>query len=315
MGLIFLIAIAAAAASALLAAGVAAGSMLAVPFFYLAPLPIMIAGVAFSPIAALVAVVLASAGLAFMYGASFLIAYAVGMGLPAFALAYAALLARPDTDSQAGLAWFPVGRLVLLAAALSSVGVWVAVFSMAGDYETYRSAVTTAFEAMVGSAATGPGHDPQVMGGFLAHVLPPMAGTISMVSQLLCLYLAGRVALVSQRLARPWPSLAAFRLPAAAGFVLAGALALSLLPGMLGLCASVLAATVLVGYALAGFAVVHALTLGHGARFLILSGLWITALVLGWPTLVVAVLGVADALFNFRARFASGLGPPAANDR
>ncbi|MGR7995708.1 DUF2232 domain-containing protein [Xanthobacter sp. ZOL 2024] len=315
MGLLFLIAIAAAAASALLAAGVAAGSMLAVPLFYLAPLPVMIAGVAFSPLAALVAVVLASAALGFFYSGSFLLAYAVGMGLPAFALSYAALLGRPLAEAQGGLAWFPVGRLVLLAAGFASLGVWVALFAMATDYETYRAAVTEAFEAMTGGAAAGAGHDGQAMGTFVAHVMPPMAGTISMVSQLLCLYLAGRAALVSQRLARPWPQLSAFRLPPLAGFALVGALVVSLVPGMPGLCASVLAATLLLAYALAGFAVVHAVTLGHGARFLILAGLWITALVLGWPMIAMAVLGIADALFDFRSRFATGLGPPAANDR
>ena len=96
MGLTLLIAIAAAAASALLAAGVAAGSVLAVPLFYLAPLPVMIAGVAFSPIAAGLAVVFASIGLGVMFGGTFLMAYAVGMGAPAFALAYAALLAQQD---------------------------------------------------------------------------------------------------------------------------------------------------------------------------------------------------------------------------
>jgi len=117
MGQVLLIALAAAAASALLAAGVAAGSVLAVPLFYLAPLPVMIAGLAFSPIAAGLAVVFAGIGLGLMFGGTFLVAYVVGMGGPAFALAYAALLARPDAEGRDGLVWFPVGSLVLLAAA------------------------------------------------------------------------------------------------------------------------------------------------------------------------------------------------------
>ncbi|MFG1477803.1 DUF2232 domain-containing protein [Xanthobacter sp. V4C-4] len=315
MGPLLLIAIAAAAASALLAAGVAAGSMLAVPLFYLAPLPVMIAGIAFSPIAAALAVVFAGIGLGLMFGGTFLLAYAVGMGAPAFALAYAALLARPEPAGRDGVAWFPVGGLVLIAAAFATVGVWVAVLSMATDYDAYKAAITLAVEAMVTPGPAGLGHDPAAIGAFMAHVLPPMAGLITMVSQLICLYLAGRAALISQRLARPWPQLSALRLPRIAGYALAGGLLITLLPGMAGLAGSVAAATVLFAFALTGFAVVHAITLGHGARFLVLAGLWVTTLVLGWPVVAMAVLGFADSLFDFRSRFASGLGPPAANDR
>jgi len=316
MGSIVVIALAAAAASALLAAGVAAGSVLAVPLFYLAPLPVMLAGIAFSPIAALIAAVLASVGLGLVFSGTFLITYAVGMGAPAFALSYAALLARPDPDAPERLAWFPVGNLLVLSAGFSSFAVWMALFAMASDYETYRAAVTTAFEALVGAehgAAPASPHDPQAMAELIAHVLPPMAALLTMVSQLGCLYLAGRAARISDRLRRPWPVLAAVRLPRITGFLLAGALLLTLPGGMLGLAASAVGATLILAYALTGFAVVHAITRGSNARFLILSGLWLTALVLGWPVLVMAVLGFADALFDFRSRIGTGQAPPAAD--
>ncbi len=315
MGPTLLIAIAAAAASALLAAGVAAGSVLAVPLFYLAPLPVMIAGIAFSPVAAGLAVVFASIGLGVMFGGTFLLAYAVGMGVPAFALAYAALLARQDAAGGEALLWYPVGSLALLAAVFSTVSVWVALLAMATDYESYKAAVTIAFDAMVGPSPGASAQDREAMGAFMAHVLPPMAGLITMLSQLACLYLAGRAARISQRLARPWPMISGMRLPQIAAYLLAGALLVTLLPGMPGLLGSVAAATLVFAYALVGFAVVHALTIGNSARFLILSGLWLITLVLGWPVLAMAVLGFADALFDFRSRFPSGLGPPAANDR
>ncbi|WP_454915436.1 DUF2232 domain-containing protein [Xanthobacter sediminis] len=315
MGPILLIAIAAAAASALLAAGVAAGSVLAVPLFYLAPLPVMIAGLAFSPIAAGLAVVFASIGLGVMFGGTFLLAYAVGMGGPAFALAYAALLARPDEAGRDGLVWFPVGSLVLLAAAFGTVGVWAALIAMATDYESYKAVVTASFDAVVGRPSGG-GDDAEAAGAFMAHVLPPMAGLITMLSQLICLYLAARAARISQRLPRPWPAISGLRLPRATAAALAVALVLTLLlPGMLGLAASVAAATVLLAFAVAGFAVVHALTIGNSVRVIVLSVLWITALVFGWPVLAMAALGFADTFLDFRARLAPGSGPRAANDR
>lgn len=316
MGPIFLIAIAAAAASALLAAGAATGAMLAVPLFYLAPLPVMIVGVAFSPLAALIAAIAAAVGLGLAFSGTFLIAYVVVIGAPAFALAYAALLAQPEPGAPERLAWFPVGQLVLLAAAAATLGVWVALLTMATDYESYRTAIGAALKILLDSPE-GPAspHDQEAAATLVAHVLPPMAGLTTMVSQLGCLYLAGRAARISQRLARPWPDLGALHLPRITGFALAAALVLTLPGGMIGLLASVAAATLLLAYALIGFAVVHTITLGHGARPLILAGLWLTAVVLGWPVLAMALLGFADALFDFRSRIGSGQAPPAANDR
>lgn len=318
MGLWIVIAIAAGAASALLAAGVAAGSLLAVPLFYLAPLPVMIAGIAFSPWAALGAMLIATVSLGVVFGRTFVIAYALGMGGPAFGLSYAALLARENKAARDGLQWFPVGTLILMAAGFATLAVTVALFTMASDYEAYKSAIIAAFEALVtgdgGPAPASGAADAATTGALVAHVLPPMAGVLSMVSQLACLYLAGRAARVSGRLQRPWPDLSTFRLPPVTSVLLPAALILSLMPSLIGLAASVAAATLVLAYALAGFALVHALTRGHSARFLVLSGMWFTCLVLGWPIIAMAVLGFVDAMFDLRTRLASAQGPPAAND-
>lgn len=318
MGPSLLIGLVAGIASALLAAGVATGSMLAIPLFYLAPLPVMIAGVAFSPIAALVAVVTASLALGYGLGISFLSAYGLGMGVPGLGLSYMALLARPRPDGREGLVWFPVGGLALAAAGFASVSVIVALLTMAGDYEAYRAAVTAAFEALV--ASQGDIANPQpvagdaaAIGAMLARVLPPLAGVLGMVSLVACLYFAARAAKLSGRLARPWPDLAAMRLPPVAALVLAGAMALSFVPGFPGLGAAVVAATLGFAFALGGFAMVHALTRGQSLRIFILTGLWTASAMLGWPLLLLALLGVADALTDIRLRLGSGAAPPAAN--
>ncbi|WP_374252589.1 DUF2232 domain-containing protein [Xanthobacter sp.] len=313
--------VAAGLASALLAAGAAAGSALAVPLFYLSPLPVMIAGLAFSPLSALVAVLVGGAGIGLAFGGSLVLTYAVSIGGPAFALSYAAMLARPDPAGRDGLVWFPVGGLVLLSAAVSTLAVIIALFAVAGDYESYRRTVVAMFVVMYEAFVSGqmlpdkPQADVKVLGAAFAHMLPAMVAVAAMVSQLVCLYLAARAALISGRLRRPWPTLSAFRLPPVTSLVLAVAIALSMAGAMLGLSASAAAATLVCAYALAGFAVVHAVTIGHSARFLILAGLWLTAAALSWPILAMALLGFADAMFDFRSRMGSGQSPPAANDR
>ena len=99
---VVLIGISAGAATALLFASVASGSALSVPLFYLAPLPILIAAMGWSHWAALIAAVVASAGLAAVFGAFFFIAFLIGIGLPAWWLGYLALLARPAAPRPAG---------------------------------------------------------------------------------------------------------------------------------------------------------------------------------------------------------------------
>lgn len=316
MGQIALIGLAAGAASALLSAGVAAGTMLAVPLFYLAPLPIMLAGLAFSHWTAFVGLVAAAAGLGLAFGSTFLIAYVLGIGGPAWALAYGVLLARPDPAARDGLVWFPIGPVVLLAGALASVSVIAGLLSVATDYEAYRQAVGQAFELFIqagaGSARTA---DTAHMSALVAAVLPPMAGTLTMVSHLGCLYLAARAARVSGRLARPWPDLATTRLPAVTTLVLAVLVALSVSPGMLGLSASVVTATLVTAYAVSGFATLHFLTRGRPGRPLILTAAWMATLALGWPALAAALLGIVDTMFDLRTRMGFRGGPPAANDR
>ena len=71
---VVLIGISAGAATALLFASVASGSALSVPLFYLAPLPILIAAMGWSHGAALIAAIVASAGLAAVFGGLFFIA-------------------------------------------------------------------------------------------------------------------------------------------------------------------------------------------------------------------------------------------------
>lgn len=316
MILFLLVAIAAGVASALLTAGVAAGSMVAVPLFYLAPLPVMIAGIAFSPAVAFIAALIAAAGLGWAYGGSFLLAYVVGMGVPAFGLSYAALLARAEPAGRDGLLWFPVGGLVLLAALFSTIGVTVAVLTLASDYDTYLTTIINMMDALTATRAhVPPEQDTVRMAELVAQVLPPMAAVASMVSLLACLYLAGRAALFSSRLSRPWPSLASLRLPARTLPVVAVAAVLSLLPGMIGLLSSAALATLLLAYALAGFSVVHAITMGMGLRSIILTGLWAATLMLGWPAIFMAGLGCLDAVLDLRSRYTRGRQPPAANDR
>jgi len=56
--------------------------------------------------------------------------------------------------------------------------------------------------------------------------------------------------------------------------------------------------------------VLHAITRGLRARIVMLTALYAAAIVLGWPVLAMAVLGLAEILLNIRSRVARKRGPP-----
>jgi hypothetical protein len=115
---------------------------------------------------------------------------------------------------------------------------------------------------------------------------------------------------ISGRLKRPWPDLAALTLPASTSGFLAAAVAGSFLPDLVGVLAGAFAASLLMVFAMLGFAVLHAITRGIGGRALVLAAVYAAAVVLGWPVLAMSILGLAEAAFNIRGRVARRRGPP-----
>jgi hypothetical protein len=315
-----LIGIAAGAASALLFASVASGSLLSIPLFYLAPLPILIAAVGWSHLAGLIAALVAATSLAIVLGPFFFVTFLLGVGLPAWWLGYLALLARPGSDPAAdALEWYPVGRIVLWAAVLGALIVSLAMFNVGTDAETLQANLRRAFERIlrVQSGAPGEGRpdlpglaDSKPLIEFLALIILPTAAVISTMTNVIGLWLAARIVMVSGRLRRPWPDLAAITFPPAALTLLAAALAASFLPGIACIAGTILTASLLMAYALLGLAVMHKLSQPLKTRGLVLGGLYVLIGVFGWPILAMALVGLADSTLDLRGRAASKRGPP-----
>ena len=124
------------------------------------------------------------------------------------------------------------------------------------------------------------------------------------------LWLAGRVVKLSGRLRRPWPDLAAMRLPPATPVILAVAVLLCFLPGLLGIIAGVLVASLLMVYAVLGLAVLHFVTRGMASRGLLLSATYAAVIILGWPMILMSLFGLLDTVIDLRRRFAGSRAPP-----
>ena len=92
--------------------------------------------------------------------------------------------------------------------------------------------------------------------------------------------------------------------------IVAAAVAGSFLPDLVGVLAGAFAASLLMVFAMLGFAVLHAITRGMSSRALVLAAVYAAAVVLGWPVLAMSILGLAEAAFNIRGRVARRRGPP-----
>jgi hypothetical protein len=320
MAHVFLIGIGAGAAAALLFASVASGSPLSVLLFYLAPLPILIAAMGWSHWAALIAAVVAAAGLAALFSPFFFIAFLIGIGLPAWWLGYLALLARPaGVPTADGLEWYPIGHLVFWAALISAAVVIVGMLNLGTDEAAFRAALHQSIERVVRIQIGPQGGAPGQSGApalservldIMVAILPVAAAVLTTITGIVNLGLAGRIVKISGRLPRPWPDISAMRFPSYAPLVAGGALLASFLPGLVGFMANALMASVLMAYAVLGFAVLHAITRGTGSRPFVLGGVYAAVIVFFWPALILSLLGLADTMFDFRGRAAQKRGPP-----
>ena len=117
------------------------------------------------------------------------------------------------------------------------------------------------------------------------------------------LWLAAKIAAISGRLRRPWPELKTAAPPAMTLAALCVALALCFTGGLLAIAAQIVAAALLMAYALTGFAVLHTVTLALKSRALWLGCAYAILMVFIWPVVAMAALGLADAVFGFRQRY------------
>ncbi len=114
-------------------------SALAILLYLLAPLPILIVGLGWSHRAGLAAVASGAVALALIVSPYLGLAFAAYLAIPAWWLAYLAMLGRPGRDGT--LEWYPTGRLLAWVAGTAALA-FVAIAVIASpDYDTFRTQI------------------------------------------------------------------------------------------------------------------------------------------------------------------------------
>jgi hypothetical protein len=303
------------AAAAVLHASMILFTPLSALLFYLAPLPLFIAGLSQGWSAAAAGGVIGALTLGGLWGPKsglfFFLATAVG---PIF-LSRLALVSRPAqgpaSEGEAiggGAQWYPEGRLLLWAAAMAGALLTLVILAFGPDAESFKSTLKQAAGHMTRPLAANIPAERQ--GEFqrfldLLVLLAPAASAAAwLIAMTINLRLASRITVASGMSLRPWAPFSSLAFPRSSGLALAAACGLSLMPGTAGLFGMVFAAPLLTAFAILGLAVIHHLLLGHGARVPLLAGLYGALILMSWILVVPLIaLGLAELGLNLRARF------------
>ncbi|WP_102957900.1 hypothetical protein [Mangrovicella endophytica] len=294
-----LIGIASGLASALLFAGLVLQSATAIGLSLAASLPIFIASFGWGSAAGAIAAVSGAILLSLFTGspASGVILFAT-MALPAAVVGHFAGLARPADEDAAvpygrapALEWYPLDRVLLIltlmvVAACLFVG-WLVGF----DPEQIAPAVAAALSAQ----AAGSPEQIAELSRFVVRLVPFVQPAMLVTTLVICLYLAAAIARISGRLPRPKDDI-----PTAAGLprLSLGLFALGIagcfLDGLIGSAASVLTGAFAAAFALVGLAAIHRRTRGRSARGLLLFTNYAAILLLSFPLVAIAALGMFE---------------------
>jgi hypothetical protein len=298
--------------SALLTVVVVKATPLAAVLYLLAPIPVLIVSLGWSHRSGLVATFVGGLAIAAFVSPLSGLGFAVITGLPAWWLAYLALLGRPGPDGT--MEWYPVGRLLGWTAATAALTiVAIGFISAGGDYETFHSNSRRIAEAFI---------------SLIAPPLPDQAGELAVQREasieritaftpslsalgftlFLSFYLwtAGKVVSVSKRLPRPWPSVPEMAMPRSVLLVLLLAGALTLVGGFIGVLGYALIGAFLMAFALQGLAAIHERTRGKTGRGFLLAGLYVLLFMTqGLMIVALSLFGLTDTIFGLRNRFGS----------
>jgi len=317
------------------------GTLQAGALAYLTPLPIMISTLGFGGVSGFVSALVATITIgtlslshkggtveplltALANGGIFLLIQA----LPAWWLSYLARLSKlgegsswqAPTNEKLGTArvYYPVGHLLVHAAAIVILLVTIAMAAISVNYGTLTHALDKLTEEampvvsnLVAARPELESFDLKYLTQLVLKTIPALIAAWSFVMFSVNLWLAGRIVLISNMLPRPWPPIAReLRLPRLLMVAFAASLVLCVLPGWGRLVGTICAVTLCVAYAFQGIAVLHELSRQSQWRYFLLFSLYaVVVLFMPWSLMLFALVALADSVFSFRDRKAPVAAP------
>lgn len=278
--------------------GIPAGFVLS----YLAPLPLMAAGLALGQAAAAVAVLVAAAATMLVAGEAALLPFSVVAALPALLVSNRALLCR-TAEPEGTVDWYPPGLVLAWLTAAGLVLMAAGLLLIPGHPEGARGWVAELIVRTLEAVAPEVGAEArQRAAEWWAPMFPGMVVGSWLVMAVVNATAAQGLLVRLGRHRRPSPAYRQLELPVALGMVLAVAMAVaSLAEGDLAYGAGSVAAVALVPFLFLGLAGIHQWVAGRSnARMLLAMVYGVLFLAFGWAAIAVAGLGVVRFLMRLR---------------
>ena len=315
MAIYVLIGIIAGLAAAALYATVITGAAVALILFYIAPLPLFIAGLGWGAVSAvaggIAGTVALSAAVDFRLGGVF----AITVALAPVVLSHLALKSRPlpaeEGQASPGVEWYPEGRLVIWTAGLAVILVTATLFVTGTGPAQLRELLGEMMQRIMDIQGTaGVPENPELqsrMKDFVdvaALFVPAISASVWIAATLLNMALASKVLTASGRNVRDWAPFRNLTLPAGTEYAFVISIACAfLLTGTFGLVAKTATLALLTAIGILGLATIHFLVKDLPTRVMMLTALY--ALLFVFPGIgVLPVLAIAfgELIFGLRAR-------------
>lgn len=298
--------VAGALASAVLAIGGALGGAFGLLAAYFAGLPLYAVGFAAGPQACVAAIAAATVAIGLALGPEDAVMFLGAQGLPAVLVVWLSLRARA---SGGALEWLPPGTILawLVCYGVAAFAILALSLLGIGGSQDMEASLASELEHVV--AAVAPGADAeriQAVTAAVARYFPAIVLASWIVMMVINAILGLQIAKRLFDRQRPEPTWSALTLP---GWLMTATAAASLLALVgrgttAGFIGGNAALALCVPYAFMGFAVAHTLAARLGSRRLVLWGLYLMVLLLGWPVLAVTALGFVEDWIGLRRRVA-----------
>jgi hypothetical protein len=292
--------------SALLTAVVVKATPLAALLYLLAPIPVLIVSLGWDHRSGLVAAVVGGIAIAaFTASPMSGLAFVIINGLPAWWLAYLALLGRPAADGA--MEWYPIGRLLAWVAATAALTMVAAgIITSDGDYGDFLARSRQIAETFVGlfldlPEQGGANQEREAVIDNLARAIPALSTfgfTLFLASYL---WLAAKVVAASKRLPRPWPPMPELAMPRSVLMAVLLALVMVQFGGFISALGYALLGAFFMAFTFQGLARIHDRTRGKQGRAFLLAGLYVLLLLTqGIMVVALSLFGLVDTIFGFR---------------
>lgn len=286
--------------AALLVLGALNQTSLAFTLYSISTLPILIAGLGWGNLAAVIAVVSGGAviGVAIAPKAALFVA-AVSF-LPAGWISHLANLARPAAElggPKDMIAWYPLPNVLLHLCALVTIAAAVTGYVIGYSPELVSELVDMTLEISMKDPAA-PAFEPEAVSAMkrlMLYLLPLLQGMSWVFTQFFSYYVATRIVAFSSRSVRPREDMtSSLRMNRNAIFVLLGSMLLAFSGGPLGLIGAAACGAFGAGFLMAGFASIHFRSRGKAGRLPLLILTYLSCILLAFPAIIVLVMGLVD---------------------